>query len=192
MNRPIVLPDAVLQARQENKRYILAIDGRCGSGKTTLGQMLAERLDAALVHMDDFYLPPQQRAENWMEIPAGNMDLERVRDEVLAPFRQGSTIQYCPFVCRTGELGVNISLPEKTGLILEGSYSHHPILRPFYDWTIFVTCGREEQRCRLREREGERFASFARVWIPKEEQYFSAFSIEQSSDQVIDTGGGTK
>lgn len=34
----------------------IAIDGRCGSGKTTLGEALAKRLHASLIHMDDFYL----------------------------------------------------------------------------------------------------------------------------------------
>ena len=34
---------------------ILAIDGRCASGKSTLGQELAEKWNASLFHMDDFY-----------------------------------------------------------------------------------------------------------------------------------------
>ena len=34
---------------------LIAIDGRCGSGKTTLGEALAKRLHASLIHMDDFY-----------------------------------------------------------------------------------------------------------------------------------------
>ena len=32
--------------------------------------------------------------------------------------------------------------------------------------------------------------NFERIWIPKEEQYFSVFSIAETSDQIIDTGGG--
>ena len=31
---------------------LIAIDGRCGSGKTTLGEALAKRLHASLIHMD--------------------------------------------------------------------------------------------------------------------------------------------
>ena len=33
---------------------ILAIDGRCGSGKTTLAGMIAQRYRAEVIHMDDF------------------------------------------------------------------------------------------------------------------------------------------
>lgn len=34
---------------------LVAIDGRCGSGKTTLGEYLKGQLDCNLFHMDDFF-----------------------------------------------------------------------------------------------------------------------------------------
>lgn len=40
---------------------ILAIDGRCGSGKTTLAGMIAHRYKAEVIHMDDFLLRQEQR-----------------------------------------------------------------------------------------------------------------------------------
>lgn len=42
-------------------------------------------LPCNVVHMDDYYLPPDRRAENWEQIPAGNMDLARFLQEVLVP-----------------------------------------------------------------------------------------------------------
>ena len=190
MMQQVPLPEKLLRLRAEEKPYILAIDGRCGSGKSTLGSRLSREWNAALVHMDDFYLPPQRRAEDWMDIPAGNMDLERIRDEILIPFRSGDPVNYTPFLCGKGRMGQTISLEATGGLIIEGSYSHHPMLRSFYDGMIFVTCSQDEQRRRLMAREGERYINFARIWIPKEEQYFSAFSIAETSDQIIHTGGG--
>lgn len=50
----------------------IAIDGRCGSGKTTLGEALAKRLHASLIHMDDFYLRMEQRTEARFQEPGGN------------------------------------------------------------------------------------------------------------------------
>ena len=44
-----------------SKPAVLAIDGRCGAGKSTLGEKLAAEWDASLFHMDDFYLQPHQR-----------------------------------------------------------------------------------------------------------------------------------
>ena len=36
--------------------------------------------------------------------------------------------------------------------VIDGSYSHHPILAENYDLKIFLTCGKEEQARRLRIR----------------------------------------
>jgi uridine kinase len=37
---------------------IVAIDGKCTSGKTTLAAKLAEIYDCNVFHMDDFFLRP--------------------------------------------------------------------------------------------------------------------------------------
>ena len=47
---------------------ILALDGMCGAGKTTLAGLLSEKTGCPVVHMDDYYLPFSRRAENWREI----------------------------------------------------------------------------------------------------------------------------
>ena len=38
-------------------RAVVAIDGRCGSGKTTVAALLAARLDCTVLHADDFFGP---------------------------------------------------------------------------------------------------------------------------------------
>ena len=45
----------------EKDFVIVAIDGKCTSGKTTLASKLAELYDCNVFHMDDFFLrrPPQ-------------------------------------------------------------------------------------------------------------------------------------
>ena len=40
---------------------VVAIDGKCTSGKTTLAARLAEIYDCNVFHMDDFFLRPEQR-----------------------------------------------------------------------------------------------------------------------------------
>ena len=71
--------------------------------------------------------------------------------------------------------------------IIDGSYSHHPLLADLYDIRLFVTAKREVQLERLRMREGEHFSAFEEIWIPMEERYFEAFSIEEKADCVIVT-----
>ena len=72
---------------------VLALDGRCGSGKTTMATALAEQFpDSIVLHTDDFYLPPADRVPGWEQTPCANMDLARLRDEVLAPARTGKPV----------------------------------------------------------------------------------------------------
>ena len=43
----------------EQKAFVIvAIDGKCTSGKTTLASKLAEIYDCNVFHMDDFFLRP--------------------------------------------------------------------------------------------------------------------------------------
>lgn len=166
---------------------IIAIDGRCGSGKSSLAAQLQRRYPCNVIHMDDFYLPPERRAPQWRELPAGNMDLERLLDEVLLPLRAGERVTYRPFSCKEGRMLEPASGSGHRLTIVEGSYSHHPLLAGLYQEKIFLTCSRPVQEQRLRQREGERFAHFRGLWIPMEERYFQAFQLPSRETLVLDT-----
>lgn len=170
-------------------RLLLAIDGRCGCGKSSLAAQLAADFGASVFHMDDYYLPFSARAENWREIPAGNMDLERLRAEVLEPLRRGETPRCRPYDCRADRFLPERELEPRPFVIVEGSYSQHPALRDYYGFRLFVTASPQTQRARLRAREGEHFAAFEALWIPLEERYFRVFSIEERADRVLRTDG---
>ena len=55
---------------------IVAIDGKCTSGKTTLASQLAEIYDCNVFHMDDFFLRPEQRTPERFAEDGGNVDNE--------------------------------------------------------------------------------------------------------------------
>lgn len=166
---------------------IVAIDGRCGSGKTGLAALCGENLDCNIVHMDDFYLPLESRQENWREIPGGNMDFGRLISEVLEPLGRGKTVTVRPYDCGKKDYGPERMLSPKSLTIIEGSYSHSPGLRKYYNKMIFLTCGKEIQKKRLLFREGEKYAMFERVWIPMEENYLAACPTPPEA-MVVDTG----
>lgn len=175
-------------AQRPAKPLVLALDGRCGSGKTTMAAALAEQFpDSIVLHTDDFYLPPAQRVDGWEHIPCANMDLTRLRDEVLRPAKAGKPVPYRAYSCREGTYRPAQLLPAQPLVILEGSYSHHPLLAPYEDFRVFMTCSDAEQTRRLQAREGDRYANFAARWIPLEEGYFAQYGIEERADFVVDT-----
>ena len=180
----------ILRAAQlaaENGPALLAIDGRCGSGKSTLAEFLAGQLGCRVVHTDDFYLPLAARCANWQEQPGANMDFIRLRNEVLQPLLRGETALYNAYSCAAGAFLPSKPFAAAPLTILEGSYSHHPLLAGYETLRVFVTCSREEQTRRLQAREGERYANFAARWIPLEEGYFAQYRIEETTDLAVDT-----
>ena len=69
--------EIIKQEDNTDRPILVAIDGRCGSGKTTLGEYLKGQLDCNLFHMDDFFLRMEQRTPDRMKETGGNVDYER-------------------------------------------------------------------------------------------------------------------
>lgn len=63
--------------------YIIAIDGKAGSGKTTLARQIQIDIGGVIIHMDDFFLPKVLQNEKRLMELGGNIHHERFKDEVI-------------------------------------------------------------------------------------------------------------
>lgn len=168
--------------RIEGKRLI-AIDGRCAAGKTTLAALLSEKTGFAVIHADSFFLRPEQRTEERLSTPGGNIDYERLKGEVLQPISRGAPFSYRRFDCKTMSFAESVFVENDKPIIIEGSYSCHPELWDNYDFRIFLTTDPATQLKRIELRNGaERVPDFRDRWIPLEEKYFAAFCIAKRCD----------
>lgn len=166
---------------------MIGIDGRCVSGKTTLAAMLRDRLGCAVVHMDDFFLRPEQRSPERLAQPGGNVDRERVEHEVLAPLDRGDAVAFHPWDCHAGRFADDVVTvdPSATPVVLvEGSYALHPDLRRYYRLSVFLDISPEEQLRRLARRNPTMLQRFRDEWIPLEERYFEATGAREAADVV--------
>ena len=175
---------ARVEAMAEKEHILVAIDGSCTSGKSTLARMLGERLDCNLFHVDDFFLRPEQRTKARLEEVGGNVDYERFYLEVLMPLKSGETVSYRPFDCRTGLLAEPVTVQPKHINIVEGSYSQHPYFGDVYDLKVFLTVSREVRTQRINRRPPMLQKKFFDTWIPMEQRYFETFSIMEKADFV--------
>lgn len=171
-------------AEKLDEPWVIAIDGRCGSGKSTLGNKLAETLHSDVLHMDDFYLRKEQRTPERYRTPGENVDHERV-EAYLKKWYQGNPFTWQKFDHETFEPGKTFLTYPGKKLVVEGSYSMHESLRRFYTMTVFVQCDEETRRKRLMKREGAKYIDFVRRWIPLEELYFRSEHIEEISDVIF-------
>ena len=156
----------------QKERVIVAIDGKCTSGKTTLASKLAEIYDCNVFHMDDFFLRPEQRTPERFAEVGGNVDYERFREEVLFPLKSGKTFSYRPFDCSTFTLAAPVAVTPKKLSIIEGTYSHHPYFGSPYDLKILLTVDDETQRKRILKRPAFLHKKFFEEWILMENRYF--------------------
>ena len=182
-----ILKDRIDSLMEQKEQIIIAIDGYCTSGKTTLAACLAKVYDCNVFHMDDFFLRPEQRTQERYAQIGGNVDYERFKDEVLTPLKAGTAFSYRPFDCKTFTLSEPICVTPKKLSIIEGSYSMHPIFGDVYDFKIFLKVSPSVQLDRVYERPAHLHESFVNRWIPMENQYFLEYKIENSCDIVIDT-----
>jgi len=166
--------------------YIIAIDGRAASGKTSLAEQLAASFDAPIVHLDDFFLPLEMRTEKRLNEPGGNVHYERFKAEVIDKLKAGEDFSYQRFDCKTKALADFVQVKKSPVVIVEGSYSHHPYFGDYADLKIFKTVDPDEQWRRILVRNGEAWGQpFKDKWIPLEEKYFEYFKIKESADIVL-------
>jgi uridine kinase len=164
--------------------FIIAIDGRAASGKTTL----AERLGSLpVIHIDDFFLPSELRTAERLERAGENFHHERFAEEVLPFIRRNEVFSYRIFDCALGDYaGTREIMPAKIKIV-EGSYSCHPVLGEYMDLRIFCDIDYSLQIERIHKRTNPE--AFITKWIPLEEAYFKAFDIIRKADIIYSSDG---
>lgn len=169
----------------QKARVIVAIDGNCTAGKTTLAARLAARYDCNVLHMDDFFLRPQQRTPARYAQAGGNVDYERFSEQVLQPLLLGKAFCYRPFDCKTMTLSDPVPVAPKALTIVEGTYSLHPYFGEPYDLKILLTIPPELQRTRILQRPAFLHQPFFEKWIPMENRYLQQLQIAQKCDFIF-------
>ena len=178
----------ILQAieRMPKGKKVVALDGRCGSGKMTLAEEVAKVTGAGVVHMDDFFLPPELRSPGRLAEPGGNVHYERFLKEVLPFLEQSRAFRYWRFDCSRMAPGEEREVRESSLRIVEGAYSCHPVFGKYMGLSVFCDVEPREQLRRIQRRGGfEALKSFQQRWIPMEERYIEYFRIREGADLVV-------
>jgi len=170
-----------------NTAVTVAIEGNSGAGKSTLSALLAEVYDCNVFHTDDFFLPPASKTASRLSEPGGNVDYERLHDEIITGLKNGGPFSYRKYSCQSGSLSVPVRVAPKRLNIIEGVYSLHPALDMPYDLRLFIKAGVTVQKQRILERSGAALLRrFENEWIPLENRYFDVLNIMGKCDIVYE------
>ena len=164
----------------EGRPVTVAIEGGSAGGKTTLAGFLTELYDCTVFHTDDFFLRPEQRTPARYAEIGGNLDRERFLEEVLRPLSEGRDVCYQRFHCGKQALEPPVTVTPKALTVIEGAYSMHPDLAPYYDLSLFLEISPTRQRERILKRNPSPWAErFFEEWIPMEVAYFAGMKVRE-------------
>ena len=148
---------------------LVAVDGRAGSGKTTLAQMLAaalrdQRAAVGEIHTDDLL-------DGWTSIVSY---WQRLADEILGPLAVGRSAVYHPYDWDAGCFGTSrVSVPVPDVLIVEGVASIGACGNGTVTLSLGVVVPRTVRFERGLLRDGVRFRDHWLRWMDQEDSYFT-------------------
>lgn len=178
---------AIERTMRDTPKIRVAIDGPCASGKSTLGEVLAQIYGCPVIHMDDFFLRPEQRTPERLAQPGGNVDYERFSREVLSPLLAGQEVSYRPWSCQRQSFDPPVRIPPTPLTVVEGCYSLREDLRHAYQLRIWAHADWDSRKRRLLARGGEECLDrFEQLWIPLEDRYFQEMKVRDCCQLSIE------
>jgi uridine kinase len=181
MPRPASRDEAVAEAGRiaagvTGRTVLIAVDGRAGSGKTTLADDIAGAVaKAVVVHIDDFAGP---LVPEW--------DWPRFRVQVLDPLLAGRPARYQRWEWNRDEPAEWHDIPAGGVLVVEGVSCTRAELAAPWDLQIWVDASREVRLQRAVERDGEQMLPhWLDVWMPSEEAYIARERPQERVDLLV-------
>jgi uridine kinase len=181
--------DAIDQRRTELGSVAVGISGYAGAGKSVLARRVVDSVhDAVRVRGDDFLDPARvhRRSSDW-----DGVDRERLRSEVLEPFRAGRDVEIRQLDWDTGKLGEPTPLPRASVLVIDAIGIFHPDLLPWFDLTVWVDTDLQlaQQRGMGRDRAAgmDHDHLWTEVWTLNDHAFEQVFSPRTHAELVLDT-----
>src|SRR5436853_4437590 len=203
---PILAVDTVVTAIRAGavspQRLVVAIDGRSGSGKTTVAAAVAQAIGAVIVPCDDFFAASVSNTEWDRRTPeqraAHAIDWRRLKREAIEPLRTGRPARWYAFDFLAGPRGdgtyplrrTPTELAPKPVVLLDGAYSARPELADVLDLSVLVEAALTTRETRLAAREAaDVLQQWHARWDVAEEHYFRHVRPPSAFDIVLQTDG---
>jgi uridine kinase len=173
---------------KSGKVFAIAIDGKCGAGKSTLAEDIKKYLKAnsfeiSIIHLDSFIRPKKFRS--YYSSPK-DYDFERVLNEVLIPLKNGKRALFDLYDWSSDSFKKQDIINPPTVLIIEGVNSCDKSLKDYMDFMIFVNLDKETRKQRVLKR-GDFTQKEFEVWSEAEDEIYKQRDIENYYDFVYNT-----
>lgn len=162
----------------DHSSAVIAIDGRSGSGKTSLaGAVAAELGNAKVVHLDDIY-------PGWDGLATTPPLLVA---QVLEPRRRGEPVAFRRFDWARGTFADSVAVPRAKFLIVEGAGSSVGMARRYADVRVWLEAEAVIRKQRGLDRDGDGYAPYWQRWADQEDAVFGADHTRDHAHLVLHT-----
>jgi uridine kinase len=157
---------------------IILIDGRAGSGKTTLAAELQQRLFSEgetlprIIHMDDLY-------PGWDGLAAG---VEYLNRQVLRVLERGETASWQTYNWQSGQRDEWKEFSGGTPLIVEGVGALNTFAAERAQLKIWLEVDEDVRHERWTARDGHKFDDFWAPWAAQELDFYAANRSPELAD----------
>lgn len=158
---------------------VVTFDGPAGSGKSSLARLVADRLDAPVVHLDDL-LP------GWDGLAAAPALLTT---QVLVPLARGEQAGFRRFDWHAGEFAELVPVPATDFLVVEGVASSVGLARAYAGVRVWLEAAHDVRMQRGLARDGDGFAGHWETWAAQEAQVFDADRTREHAHLRLQTDG---
>ena len=156
----------------------MLIDGRSGSGKTSLAEALRIRIGASIVHVEHFY-------PGWRGLRAG---AEWLVDEVLVPWRRREAVRLREWDWHRDRFVDGGVLAPGGDLVVEGCGAISRASRPLADAAVWLEGEEALRRDRARARDGD--DDWWAGWRAQEDEFYAVEGSAALADHVLGSDAG--
>lgn len=172
--------------------FVVGIDGGSGAGKTSLAQHLQQELpNVTIIATADFMVPLSQQAQSHYKKIGGEMDWQRLKEQVLIPLAMNKAAKYWCYEPAEPMTQQWKEVPPQGIVIVEGIYSTRLELAPYYDLKIWVDAPKHIRLARNIAKDGHQTKAYwEQEQLPQEQYYIDEHLPHKYADMLLD--GSTK
>ncbi len=172
---------------KSEKVFIIAIDGKSGSGKSTFAKILTKYLFAQIIEGDDFYSGGVKIRKDSVQNRINDCIDWKTQRKVLESLKKNKKATWYAFDWEAfdGSLCQEMTTINANQIvILEGVYSSRKELLDLIDYKILIDTSKEFRLKRLIHREGK-IGEWEKQWHEAEDYYFNNHILSLSDFDLI-------
>ncbi|WP_245565111.1 4-amino-4-deoxy-L-arabinose transferase [Nocardioides insulae] len=176
MSRPDRLLDEVRRRPPTlGEGRLLCLDGRAGSGKTTLADRLERLTSCTVIHLDDLY-------DGW----GGLLTVQDQLGDLLGSLAEGKTGSYRRYDWHARRYRESVEVRPTPLLVLEGVGSYAAAYDAWYTLVVWLELPERVRRQRAIDRDGDVFSPHWSEWAAAEEVLFARERTQARADLVCE------